>query len=150
MSTDLELMSRALAQARIAREQGDVPVGAVVVDADGGVLSEAPNARESAEDPTAHAEVLALREAAQTTGSWRLDGCTIYVTKEPCPMCAGAIYQARIARLVYGAPDDKGGAAGSLMNIPQDPRLNHFVEITSGVLEQDCRRLLQDFFRQRR
>jgi tRNA(adenine34) deaminase len=142
-------MRLALDDARAAAAHGDVPVGAVVV-ADGEVVARGRNDRVGRADPTAHAEVLALREAAALRHSWRLDGATLYVTLEPCPMCAGALVAARVARLVYGPQDERAGAALSLYNIPQDPRLNHMVEITSGVLAAESRALLQDFFRAKR
>jgi tRNA(adenine34) deaminase len=142
-------MRLALDEAREAAGHNDVPVGATVVVA-GRVVARAHNERERRADPTAHAELLALREAAAQRGSWRLDGATVYVTLEPCPMCAGALVAARVARLVYGPQDERAGAALSLYNIPQDPRLNHSVEITTGVLAEESRALLQDFFRGRR
>ena len=149
---DHELMGLALAEARAAaaREPADVPIGAVVVAADGTVLAAAGNRREAEEDPTAHAEVLALREAARVTGRWNLSGATLVVTLEPCTMCAGAIVLSRVRRLVVGAPDPKAGAAGSLFDLVREPRLNHRVELTSGVREQECGDLLRDFFRARR
>jgi tRNA(adenine34) deaminase len=142
-------MRLALDEARAAYAQGDVPVGAVIV-AGGEIVARGHNERVGRADPTAHAEVLALREAAMQRGSWRLDGATLYVTLEPCPMCAGALVAARVARLVYGPQDQRAGAALSLYNIPQDPRLNHVVEITTGVLEGESRALLQDFFHAKR
>jgi tRNA(adenine34) deaminase len=142
-------MRLALDEARAAFAHGDVPVGAVVV-VDGDVVARGHNERVGRADPTAHAEVLALREAAAQRHSWRLDGATLYVTLEPCPMCAGALVAARVARLVYGPQDERAGAALSLYNIPQDPRLNHVVEITSGVLAEEARALLQGFFQAKR
>lgn len=142
-------MRLALVEAQNAPTHGDVPVGAVVVAA-GTVVARAHNERERRADPTAHAELLALREAAAQRRSWRLDGATLYVTLEPCPMCAGALVAARVARLVYGPQDARAGAALSLYNIPQDPRLNHSLEITTGVLAEECLALLQDFFREKR
>ena len=142
-------MQLALAEAERAASHGDVPIGAVIVR-DGEVLARACNQRELASDPTAHAEVLALRAAATTTGSWRLGDATMYVTLEPCAMCAGALVLARIARLVYGPQDPRAGAALSLYNIVQDPRLNHHVEITTGVLEDECAALLRSFFEGKR
>ena len=142
-------MDRALAQARLALRAGDVPVGAVVVHG-GVVIAEAANQREVDQDPTAHAELLVLRRAAAVLGSWRLEGCALYVTLEPCTMCAGALVLARLPLLVYGAADPKAGAAGSLFNIVQDLRLNHRVEVVSGVLADDCGRLLTRFFQARR
>lgn len=145
-----ELMGLALAQARAALLTADVPVGAVVVDSAGVVLGVGCNAREAEHDPTAHAEVRALRAAAAARGFWRLDGCTLVVTLEPCAMCAGAIVLGRVDRLVYGATDPKAGAAGSLWDIPRDSRLNHRAEVVSGVREQECGDLLREFFRARR
>jgi tRNA(adenine34) deaminase len=142
-------MRLALVEAQEAPTHGDVPVGAAVVAA-GTVVARAHNERERRADPTAHAELLALREAAAQRRSWRLDGATLYVTLEPCPMCAGALVAARVARLVYGPQDARAGAALSLYNIPQDPRLNHSLEITTGVLAEECLALLQDFFREKR
>jgi tRNA(adenine34) deaminase len=147
--TDDEFMRAALDEGRSALAHGDVPVGCVVVVGERAVSS-AHNARERDRDPTAHAEVLALREAAAKVGGWRLEGATLYVTLEPCPMCAGAMVLARLGRLVYGAADPKAGAAGSLYDIVRDPRLNHSVEVTAGVLEEECSGLLRDFFRERR
>ena len=142
-------MRQALEQAADAATHGDVPIGAVLVQ-DGDVVAAAGNERQSRKDPTAHAEILALRAGAQKLGTWRLDGTTMYVTLEPCPMCAGALVLARVQRLVYGPQDPKAGAALSLYNIVQDPRLNHEVEIVSGVLEDDCAQLLRSFFKGRR
>jgi tRNA(adenine34) deaminase len=142
-------MRLALVEAQKAPTHGDVPVGAAVVAA-GTVVARAHNERERRADPTAHAELLVLREAAAQRRSWRLDGATLYVTLEPCPMCAGALVAARVARLVYGPQDARAGAALSLYNIPQDPRLNHSLEITTGVLAEECLALLQDFFREKR
>ena len=150
--TDDELMGLALAEARAAadREPADVPIGAVVLGADGRVLAGAGNRREADEDPTAHAEILALRAAARATGRWNLTGTTLAVTLEPCTMCAGAIVLARVRRVVVGAPDPKAGAAGSLYDLVREPRLNHRVELTSGVREQECGDLLRDLYRARR
>jgi tRNA(adenine34) deaminase len=142
-------MRLALDEAHACVATGDVPVGAVVVRA-GEVLSAAGNGRERLRDPTAHAEMLALREAARATGSWRLDGCTLVVTLEPCAMCAGAIVLARVDRVVFGADDPKAGFAGSLGDLVRDPRLNHTVELTSGVLADECGEVLRAFFRERR
>ena len=138
-------MREALEQARAAAIHGDVPVGAVVVR-EGRVIARAHNERELRGDPTAHAEVLALRAAADVVGGWRLDGCTLYVTLEPCVMCAGAMQQSRIDRVVFGAPDPKGGATGTLYNVAADPRLNHEVDVTHGVLAEESSRLLSEFF----
>jgi tRNA(adenine34) deaminase len=146
---DEHFMRVALREAAQAGEHGDVPVGAVVVR-DGEVVGSAHNERELRGDPTAHAEVLALRAAAVTLGGWRLLGTVLYCTLEPCPMCAGAIQQARVARLVYGAPDQKVGAAGSVVNPLRDPRLLHRVEVQGGVLATDALGLLRAFFDDRR
>lgn len=150
--SDDDLMGLALDEARAAadREPADVPIGAVVLDPTGRVIARAGNRREADEDPTAHAEILALREAARATGRWNLTGCTLAVTLEPCTMCAGAIVLARIARVVVGAPDPKAGAAGSLYDLVREPRLNHRAELTTGVREQQCGDLLRGFFRARR
>jgi tRNA(adenine34) deaminase len=142
-------MSEALAEAGAAAAQGDVPIGAVVVH-DGAVVGRGHNRREVDQDPTAHAELLALREAAAALGTWRLDGCTLYVTLEPCTMCAGALVLARVDRLVYGADDPKAGAVGALYDIPRDPRLNHLVEVVRGVEVDACGELVRAFFRARR
>jgi len=142
-------MRLALRQAAQAAEHGDVPVGCVVVR-DGEVVGQAGNERELRTDPTAHAEILALREAALTLGGWRLLGTVVYVTLEPCPMCAGAIQQARVARVVYGAPDQKVGAAGSVIDLLRNPRLLHRVETVGGVLAEESLDLLQRFFAERR
>lgn len=146
---DEHFMRLALAEAAEAAEHGDVPVGAVVVR-DGDVVGSAHNEREVRGDPTAHAEILALRAASVTLGGWRLLGTVLYCTLEPCPMCAGAIQQARVARVVYGAPDQKVGAAGSVVNPLQDPRLLHRVEIQGGVLAPEALGLLRAFFDDRR
>ena len=143
-------MAAALTEAAAATGHGDVPVGAVVVDAAGTVLAARHNERELSADPTAHAELLALRDAARAVGSWRLDGCTLYVTIEPCPMCAGAATNARIGRLVFGAADPKAGAAGSLYNLGADPRLNHEYDVVAGVGGSEAAGLLHDFFASRR
>ncbi len=142
-------MRRALDLAGSAAAADEVPVGAVVV-VDGAVVAEAHNEPRRRNDPTAHAEILALRRAAERLGHWWLDGATLYVTLEPCAMCAGAVVLARIERLVYAAADPKAGMAGSLACLPQDPRLNHRVEITAGVLADDAAALLRSFFRARR
>jgi tRNA(adenine34) deaminase len=146
---DAELMRLALAEAGGAAEHGDVPVGAVVARG-GEVLGRSGNARERNQDPTAHAEVLAVRAAAAALGSWRLEGCTMYVTLEPCAMCAGALVLARLDRLVVGAPDPKAGFVGSLGDLVRDPRLNHRVQVESGVLKDEAGELLRAFFRERR
>ena len=143
-------MSLALDEAALALAHADVPVGAVVVDASGEVVARAHNEREKTGDPTAHAEVLALRRAAEMVGEWRLEGCTLVVTLEPCAMCAGAAVNSRIQRVVYGAADMNAGACLSLMNIGGDPRLNHEFEIVDGVRAEECAALLTDFFAERR
>ncbi len=133
-----------------APPRSEVPVGAVVLGPGGDVLARAHNQRESDADPTAHAEILAIRAAARAIGSWRLEGCTLVVTLEPCPMCAGAVVAARIGRVVYGAADPKAGAAGTLWDIPRDRRLNHRAEVIGGVLAEECAALLREFFARRR
>jgi tRNA(adenine34) deaminase len=142
-------MRRALAEARLAEEHGDVPVGAVIVRG-GAVIAARHNEREATGDPTAHAELLAIRDAAAVVGNWRLDGCTLYVTLEPCPMCAGAIVNARVPRLVYGADDPKAGAARTLYAIADDRRLNHRAQVVAGVLAPESASLLRAFFARRR
>jgi tRNA(adenine34) deaminase len=146
---DRAMMGRALEMAREAGNLGEVPVGAVVV-LDGRIISQAFNLRETLDDPTAHAERLALTWAGRTLGTWRLDDCVLYVTLEPCAMCAGAIVLSRLGRLVYGAVDPKAGACRSLYRIVSDPRLNHRVGVTAGVLGAECREILTDFFQERR
>ncbi len=142
---DRHYMTLALEEARKAGEQGEVPVGAVVVSGDE-VLAARGNERERLHDPTAHSEMLALREAAARAGGWRLRGATLYVTLEPCAMCAGAIVLARIGRLVYGADDPKAGAAGSILNVVDHPALNHHVEVRAGLMEAEASALLKEFF----
>jgi len=145
------LMQLALAEARRAPEHGDVPIGAVVARVDTGeVLAARHNERELDHDPTAHAETLALADAARVTGSWRLDGCMLVVTLEPCPMCAGAALNARVPMVVFGAPDPKAGALGSLYHLGADPRLNHEIEVVDGVRADDAAALLREFFAARR
>ena len=139
-------MRAALAEASAALATDDVPVGAVVVDADGEIVGRGRNLREAERDPTAHAEVVAIRDAARTLGAWRLEGCTLVVTLEPCTMCAGAIGLARLDRLVFGAFDDKAGAVGSLWDVLRDRRLNHRPEVVAGVLADESAALLLDFF----
>jgi tRNA(adenine34) deaminase len=146
---DERMMQLALVRAEDCLDSGDVPVGAVIAR-DGEMLTAAGNARERLQDPTAHAEVLALREASVISDSWRLDGCTLYVTLEPCAMCAGAVVLSRIDRVVFGARDPKAGFGGSLGNLLQDERLNHRVDVTAGLLEDECGELLRAFFRDRR
>ncbi|TQK45612.1 tRNA(adenine34) deaminase [Streptomyces sp. SLBN-118] len=142
-------MRLAIEEAERAALSGDVPVGAVVLSADGTLLAAGHNEREATGDPTAHAEVLAIRRAAALLGQWRLSGCTLVVTLEPCTMCAGAIVQARVGRVVFGARDEKAGAAGSLFDVVRDRRLNHRPEVITGVLEQECAQQLTEFFRER-
>jgi tRNA(adenine34) deaminase len=149
MSPD-ELMSLALSEAHLAFAAGEVPVGAAVIDAHGNLLAKGQNRRERDEDPTAHAEIIALRAAGAALGTWRLTGCTLAVTLEPCPMCAGALVNARISTLIYACPDPKAGATGTLMNLCQDPRLNHKLEVISGIQSDQCSELLKSFFRQQR
>jgi tRNA(adenine34) deaminase len=149
MRTDQEWMRRALALARECATHDDVPIGCVVVAGDA-EIGAAGNERELRQDPTAHAEILAIRQAAASTGRWRLEGCTLYVTLEPCAMCAGAVVLARLDRVVFGAPDPKAGFAGSLGNLVQEPRLNHRAQLTAGVLEDECGEVLRDFFQARR
>jgi len=146
---DETFMAEALAEARLAAAEGEAPVGAVLV-ADGRIAGRGRNARERLHDPTAHAEILALQEASRTLGRWRLTGSTMYATLEPCPMCAGALVNARVDRLVYAVTDPKAGAVDTLFDVVRDPRLNHRVEIASGVLAEECGALLREFFRQRR
>ena len=146
---DRHYMQLALAEARAALDHDDVPVGAVIVR-DGVVIGRAHNQREALTDPTAHAEMIALTQAAAAVGAWRLTACTAYVTLEPCIMCAGALVQARIARLVYGATDPKAGACESLYRIPRDERLNHRIAVVTGVLAAEAGELLRDFFRAKR
>ena len=142
-------MQRALDQAVAAYDQGEVPVGAVIVHEDR-VIAEAGNQRETLRDPTAHAEMIAITQAAEVLGSWRLLDCTLYVTLEPCPMCAGAIVQARIPFVVYGTPDPKGGACDTLFQLTSDIRLNHQAAVLGGVMREDSKALLQQFFREQR
>ena len=139
-------MTVALEQARAALAEGDVPIGAVVLDAAGDMIAAAHNEREIGDDPTAHAEILALRQAGAALGAWRLDGCTLVVTLEPCTMCAGALVLARVARLVFGAWDPKAGAVGSLWDVVRDRRLNHRPQVAAGVREAECAQLLAGFF----
>jgi tRNA(adenine34) deaminase len=147
---DTRAMGWALTEARLALGTGDVPVGAVVVGPAGDVVGRGHNAREATGDPTAHAEVLALRDAAARLGRWRLDDCTLVVTLEPCVMCAGALVLARVPRLVLGAWDPKAGATGSVHDLVRDRRLNHRVEVVPGVREDECGALLRDFFEAQR
>ncbi|HHW01834.1 MAG TPA: nucleoside deaminase [Thermoanaerobacterales bacterium] len=146
---DVAFMQEALKEAEEALEYDEVPVGALIVMG-GKVVARAHNMRETSQDATAHAELLAIRKACEALKTWRLVGCTLYVTLEPCPMCAGAIVLSRLDRVVFGASDPKAGACGSLMNIPGDDRFNHRPEIVPGVLAEECARILKDFFMQKR
>ncbi len=143
-------MERAIALAQAAGDAGEVPVGAVIVDSQGRLIAEAENRRERDHDPTAHAEILALRMAGQAIGTWHLTQCTLYVTLEPCPMCAGALVLARVARLVYGADDPKAGAVRTVINLPDGACSNHHLPVVGGILESVCRQQLQSWFVQRR
>lgn len=149
LQTDLHWMKEALRLAKIAAGEGEVPIGAVVVR-DGEKIGEGYNRREADKSPLAHAEIIAINEASKRLGGWRLLGTTLYVTLEPCPMCAGAILQSRIERLVFGAKDPKAGAAGSLIDLMHDPRFNHQVEVVSGILAEEAAALLSSFFRKLR
>jgi len=146
---DIYFMKAAIDQAYIALENEDVPVGAVIVN-ENKIIAKGYNQRHQLNDPTAHAEIIALTAASEHIGHWRLHGCTIYVTLEPCPMCAGALVMARLDKLVFGCTDPKAGACGSLYNIVQDTRLNHRLEVTKDVLAEDCATMLQNFFRNKR
>ncbi len=146
MRDDEDYMKIALELAKKAAEEGDIPVGAIVVAPDGELIGSGRNRRRIEHDPTAHAEIVALREAAEKLQRWNLAGCTMFVTLEPCPMCAGSLVQARISRLVYGCSDAKAGACGTLYDITRDGRLFHRLEVVSGVLENECRKILQEFF----
>lgn len=148
--TDEQLMRMALAEAESARDLGEVPIGAVIVDANGDVLAAASNRTITDSDPTAHAEILALRIAARKIGNYRLTGCTLYTTIEPCVMCAGALVNARIERLVFGSHDERFGAVETKFRLCDSDQLNHRMEIVSSVLADECRELMQDFFRERR
>lgn len=147
--TDIRWMREAIAEAHKARAIGEVPIGAVIVE-DGEIIGRGHNLRETGLDATLHAEMIAIREASRNKNGWRLSGTTLYVTLEPCPMCAGAIVQARIDRVVFGAPDPKAGCCGTLMNLVQENRFNHRASLTTGVLQEECGALLTDFFRQLR
>ena len=142
-------MKEALAEAKKAAAAGEVPVGAVIVK-DGEIIGRGHNETETAKDPTAHAEMIAIRQAAKNLGGWRLTGCTMYVTTEPCSMCAGAIVWSRISRLFIGTMDPKSGACGSVFNIPQESRLNHFVEIETGLMQEECSSLMKSIFKELR
>lgn len=148
-ASDSYFMGEALRQARKAEAAKEVPIGAIIVR-EGEIIARAWNQVETLRDATAHAEILAITQAEIFIGDWRLNDCDLYVTKEPCPMCAGAIVHARLRRVIFGCADPKGGAAGSLLNILQMPELNHQCFITSGVCEDECRRILQSFFKERR
>lgn len=148
--TDEEWLRHALIEAELAQEAGEVPVGAIILDRGGEILSRGQNRVIRDHDPSAHAEVIAMRNAGRLLGNYRLEGCTLYVTLEPCAMCAGAMTHARIARLVYGALDSKAGAVGSVLGILNHPRLNHQIELTSGLLAEECGGLLRRFFQVRR
>ena len=147
--TDSDFMREALKEARLAADTGELPVGCVIVK-DGEILARGRNRCEALGDATAHAEMIAIREASRALHGWRLEGCTLYVTLEPCPMCAGAVMQARLDRLVYGAPNPAQGCAGSLYRIPEDPAFPHFCKSDGGVLVQDCQALLDAFFSAKR
>lgn len=149
MNLDEQYMQLAIEEAKKAEVLGEVPIGAVI-EKDGEIVAAAHNLRELEQQATAHAELLAIEEACKKTGYWRLTGCTLYVTLEPCAMCAGAIVQSRVNRVVYGAVDPKGGCAGTLMNLLQDDRFNHRAAVTQGVLAEECGALLSDFFRKLR
>ena len=146
---DQDFMREALIEAKVAYQKGEVPIGAVIVR-DDRIIARDHNRREEQADPTAHAEILVIRQAGQALGGWRLSGSTLYVTIEPCPMCAGALVQSRVDRLVYGAPDIKAGAVDSLYHITNDDRLNHRLKITSGVLAEESAELMKLFFKERR
>lgn len=150
VTRDQEFMERALAEAAVAAAHGDVPVGAVVVDPHGTVIAKAHNRREQDHDPTAHAELLALRDAAATLGRWRLDGCTMYVTLEPCVMCAGALVLARIDTVVFAADDTKAGACGAIYDVVRDPALNHQLTVRRGICAPEANQQLVSFFAARR
>jgi len=143
-------MQAALSLAKVAADKGDVPVGAIVVNEAGEILGTGQNLREQSNDPTAHAEIIAIRQAAEKIGSWRLDDLTLVVTLEPCAMCAGAILQSRIKRLVFGAWDEKAGAVGSVMDVIRDPRALTKIEVISGIMEKECSEVLSEFFNTKR
>ncbi len=150
LSRDKELMLLAITEAHAAEAAGEVPVGAIIVSAAGEIIARGDNRVLRSSDPTAHAEIVALRSAGAALGNYRLLGCTLYSTLEPCSMCAGAILHARVARLVYAAPDPKAGACGSVLNVMNHPALNHRVEVVEGVLAEECGKMLTDFFRAKR
>lgn len=147
--TDLELMREALLEAELAASEGELPVGCVIAR-NGEIIARGHNLREATNDPTAHAEIVAIRRAAELIGDWRLEECSLYVTLEPCPMCAGAIVQSRVGRLLYGADDPACGCAGSVYRIPEDPAFNHFCKSDGGLLAQECREKLDAFFQKKR
>ena len=149
MSDDQKYMKIALEEAQKAAELGEIPIGAVLV-LDGKIIAKAHNMRETWKDATAHAEMIVIREACEKLDRWRLSGATLYVTIEPCPMCAGAIVMSRISRLVYGSPDSKAGAAESLFNVVNNPALNHMVDVVSGVCAEECTKAMKEFFQKRR
>ena len=149
LKDDYYFMERALNQAKVAYKRGEVPVGAVVVK-DGKVISRGYNLRETTNDPTAHAELLAMKKASKKLNSWRLSGCTLYVTLEPCPMCSGVIVNSRIDRVVFGAYDQKAGCCTTLYHLCNDERFNHRAEILGGVMEDACAKILSDFFKEKR
>ncbi|MCM3740102.1 tRNA adenosine(34) deaminase TadA [Oceanobacillus luteolus] len=144
--TDEKFMLEAIKEAKKAREMAEVPIGAVIVH-EGEIIARGHNLRETSQETLSHAELIAIAEANEKIGSWRLEDCTLYVTLEPCPMCAGAIVQSRIKRVVYGAPDPKAGCAGTLFNLLEEPRFNHQTELESGVMQDECASLLTDFFK---
>ena len=146
---DMDFMRQAIADAETALNEGEMPVGCVIVK-EGEIIARAHNMREQTGDPTAHAEIIAMRTAAKRLNSWRLTGCTLYVTLEPCPMCAGAISQARMGRLVWGAADEKYGCAGSVYRIPEDPAFGHFCPSDGGILQDECARFIRRFFSRKR
>ena len=150
MATNEELMREAIAVAKVALESSDVPIGALVIDEFGKVIGTGANRRELDKDPSAHAEIVAMRMAAKKLNNWRLDNCTIVVTLEPCAMCAGAIAQSRVKKLIFGAWDEKAGAVGSVWDVLRDPRSPHRTEVISGIAEQECVKLLGDFFKDQR
>lgn len=149
MNEDIHWMREAITEARQAEALGEVPIGAVIVR-DGQIIGRGHNLRETTLDPTAHAEMIAIRTASEALGAWRLLDCRLYVTLEPCPMCAGAIVQARVPAVVFGAPDPKAGCAGTLMNLLQEQRFNHQVDLNGGVLSEECGAMLSEFFRRLR
>jgi tRNA(adenine34) deaminase len=145
-----EFMEVALEEARKAYQKGEVPIGCVIVNEEGSIIGRGHNLRETGNDPTLHAEMIAIREAAERIGGWRLTNCTLYTTLEPCPMCAGAIVQARIDTVIYGATDPKAGCGGTLLNLLTEDRFNHQCQVVSGVLEEECRSILTQFFQKLR